>query len=274
MLPIVLHHGIFGYDRVKIGPVKWSYFGGGIERAINERGHALIVARVSRSGSIATRAEQLKQTLLDQLDLFGRANERVVIFAHSMGGLDARYMISQLDMGHRVKALVTLSTPHRGCSYADWVLQNVDKRASVRQFLRVLRLNLAGVRDLTTHAVARFNDDVIDHPDVKYYSVTAARPWYRVPPFLLHSHRIVQKHEGDNDGIVSVASGQWGTHLGTWPADHLHVVNRRLVIELRQRTGNVLPRYMQVLDRLKHDDMLGEEQVEQVEMGEPQEVIA
>jgi triacylglycerol lipase len=252
MLPVLLHHGILGSDRVKIGPIGWSYFGGGIEQAIAARGHPVICTRVSPTGSIAVRAEELRQTLLDRLERLardGQRHERVIIFAHSMGGLDARYMISKLDMADRVAALVTLSTPHRGSSYADWILRNIDHRPG-RQILKLLGIGLDGARDLTLEAMARFNDAVLDHPAVRYCSISAARPWHRVPPFFMHSHRVVTQLEGANDGIVSVRSAIWGEHLETWPADHLHVVNRRLVVELREPTGSVLPRYARLLDHL------------------------
>src|SRR5690606_10499932 len=129
-------HGIFGYDRVQVGPVGWAYFGGGIERAIAARGHPVCAARVSRTGSIITRATELKSSILAHLDRLQRPHdERIVLIAHSMGGLDARYMIRHLDMAHRVAALVTLSTPHRGSSYADWVLRNIDRAPLARQML-------------------------------------------------------------------------------------------------------------------------------------------
>lgn len=256
MLPIVLHHGIFGYDRMRIGPLGWSYFGGGIHEVFTGRGHPLIVSRVAKTAPIAVRARQLKEAVLDQLRSCSRPNDRVVIFAHSMGGVDARYMISKLGMAHRVAALVTLSTPHRGSSYADWAVRNVNRNIAAQRLLRFLSIDVDAGRDLMLDAMKRFNDEVLDHPDVKYYSVSAARPWHRVPAFLLHSHRIVSQHEGENDGIVSVRSARWGTHLGTWPADHLHVVNRRLVLELRNPTGCVLPRYIEILDTLVRDGVL------------------
>ncbi len=249
MLPIVLHHGIFGYDRIQIGPVQWSYFGGGIEQEIADRGHPVIVAKVSRTASIADRAAQLKQILLEQLS---NSRKRVVIFAHSMGGLDARYMICKLGMADRVAALVTLSTPHRGSSYADYMLRHIDRSQHAQQLLKLLQLDLAGVRDLTIESMKRFNDVVADHPDVAYFSISASRPWHRVPAYLLHSHHVVTRNEGDNDGIVSVKSAAWGTHLETWPADHLHVVNRIQVLEIRQRTGDMRSRYVAILNELQH----------------------
>jgi len=47
-----------------------------------------------------------------------------------------------------------------------------------------------------------------------------------------------------------VKSAQWGEHLETWPADHLHVLNKRLVLELKDPTGDMTPRYMKLLDHL------------------------
>ena len=55
------------------------------------------------------------------------------------------------------------------------------------------------------------------------------------------SHRIVEREEGPNDGLVSVASSQWGSYKGTLVGvSHLDLINwtnrlRWLVWEL---TGN------------------------------------
>ncbi len=256
MLPIVLHHGIFGYDQIQIGPVKCSYFAGGIEAAIADRGYPVIKARVSQLHSIASRAEQLKQLLIKELERLGTPDGKVVIFAHSMGGLDARYMVQKLDMARHVRAIVTLGTPHRGSSYADWVLKNIDNIKPLQQLFQILRFELSGTRDLTLDAMARFNEQIPDHPEIAYYSISAERPWHRVPAFFFHSHKVITEAEGPNDGMVSVQSAKWANHLGTWPADHLHMVNRRLVMEIIQPTGNVKVWYLKILERLENDGVL------------------
>jgi len=69
------------------------------------------------------------------------------------------------------------------------------------------------------------------------------------------SERVIQRLLGIEDGLVSVASAQWGNHLETWPADHLHVINKRLVLEFKNPTGNMTPRYMKVLDKLVEDGL-------------------
>jgi triacylglycerol lipase len=249
MTPIVLQHGLFGFGEIQVGSFKFGYFHG-IDRAIGQRGHPVIISRVHPTGSIARRASQLKQNILRQLSIIGREKERVVIVAHSMGGLDARYMITKLGMDDRVRALVTITTPHRGSSYADWCLTHLGQRLGALKLFNLLNLDVEAVRDLTTASCARFNEQVPDAPAVRYFSVSAARPWHRVPPFFFHSHQVIQAIEGDNDGLVSVQSATWGEHLATWPADHLHVLNKRLVIELKEPTGDMTPRYMKLLDLL------------------------
>jgi triacylglycerol lipase len=245
MTPLVLHHGFMGLQ-FRAGPLNWSYFRG-IDRALADEGYPLIVSRVHPTAGIERRARQLKEIVLRQLEILGRPHERVVVVGHSMGGLDARYMITKLGMADRVRALLTVTTPHRGTTYADWVLQHLGQRLGGMRLARFLGLDMQSIADLTTTSMRQFNEDVPDHPGVQYFSVSASRPWRRVPPFALHSHKVVHEAEGDNDGLVSVRSSIWGEHLGVWPADHFHTINKRLVIELKNRTGDIAPFYVRAL---------------------------
>ncbi len=252
MLPVVLHHGLFGTGDVRVGPVTISYFRG-IDRAITARGHPLIVTKVHPSSTVENRARQLKESVLRQLAAIGRAGQRVVLMAHSMGGLDARYAVSKLGLSEHVAAVVTVTTPHRGSPVADWAVRNLGDRLGITRLLSVLNLDFGAIADLTTQRCAAFNELVRDVPGVAYYSVTAARPWTRMPPFALHAHAVVRAAEGDNDGLVSVRSGTWGTHLGTWPADHWHTINRRYLPELTDVTGSIIPYWLRLLDRVTAD---------------------
>lgn len=255
MTPVVLQHGLFGLGDVQVAGLKFSYFNR-IDRAIARRGHPVIVSRVHPTGSIARRAAQLKQNILERIGSSPRDKSRVVILAHSMGGLDARYMITKLGMAERVAALVTISTPHRGSPYADWCLKHLGQRLGGIQLVRALGLDMKAIVDLTCERCAEFNDTVPDSTVVKYFSISAARPVRLVPPFFFHSHSVIQDAQGDNDGLVSVTSAKWGRHLNTWPADHLHVINKRLVVELRNPTGDMTPRYMEILDLLRQQRLL------------------
>jgi triacylglycerol lipase len=250
--PIVLQHGLFGFSDIGVGKLKLTYFNG-IDRAISNRGHPLILSRVHPTSSIELRARQLRAQIILQLKSIGRPKDRVVVIAHSMGGLDARYMISQLRMADRVSALVTVATPHRGSPYADWCLRNLGRRMGGLKLMKLLKLDVQALNDLTTESCAEFNERVPDAPKVRYFSISGARPWHQVAPIFLHSHKIISDIEGPNDGMVSVTSATWGEHLGTWKCDHLHLINRRMTPELRDRTGDVCGRYMDVLDRLREE---------------------
>src|ERR1700722_8962303 len=123
MLPIVLHPGLLAFGERRLGPVRISSFPG-IGPALERRGWRVIHTQSPPTAGIATRAAALKeQILLNVAD--GSNGARCIIVGHSTGGLDARYMISKLGMAHHVAALLTVSTPHRGTAYADWVVGRV-----------------------------------------------------------------------------------------------------------------------------------------------------
>lgn len=241
-----------GFPNLQAGPIKLRYFRK-IDRAFAERGHPVIVTRVHPTAGIERRAMQLKETILRQLEILGRRGERVLIVGHSLGGLDARFMISKLGMADRVAALLTVTTPHRGSPYADWCVRNIGRRLGGLRILHALGLDVQAANDLTTESCRGFNEVVTDSSKVRYFSVSAARPWHRVPAFALHSFRIISEAEGENDGLVSVKSSTWGRHLGVWPADHWHTINHRLVFEFKDPTGDIAPYYLDALDRMQQE---------------------
>ena len=248
-VPIVLHHGFCGFSSIGLGPLRVTYFSR-IDRALSERGHPLIVTRVHPTAGIESRARQLKEQVLRQLEAIGRPRSEFVIVGHSMGGLDGRYLIRRLGMEDRVLALLSITTPHRGSPYADWCARNLGRRLRGFALMNFLGLDVQSISDLTTESCRRFNDAVEDSPRVKYFSTSAARAWTQVPPFALHAWKVIHDAEGENDSLVSVKSAVWGKHLGTWPADHWHTINMRFVPELKQPTGDIAPYYENAIDEV------------------------
>src|SRR5213075_2878745 len=104
-IPILLHHGLFGYDQMKLGPLRVQYFPG-IERALIDRGHKVFVSRVAPTASVDTRARHLKKALVDYLQQMPAEDRRIIVVAHSMGGLDARHLITHLGMDTHIAALL------------------------------------------------------------------------------------------------------------------------------------------------------------------------
>jgi triacylglycerol lipase len=246
--PIVLVHGLFGYDRFQVG--SWtvlSYFVD-IPEALAASGNRVLIPRLSRTAGIAARAAELKKYLDREAP-----GEAVHIIAHSMGGLDSRYMISKLDMAGRVLSLTTLGTPHRGSPFADWGCRRFE--FLVGTVLDTLGMSRQAFYDLRTTNCRRFNDEVTNAPGVRYYSVAGQFTADWTTPEWQLPWRVVHEKEGANDGLVSVASATWGEHCEVWDGHHASLVNRALTLSpMKARWPDRLPQYERLVQRLTASD--------------------
>src|SRR3954469_20978251 len=107
--PIVLVHGLLGFDRLQVGGLTLVNYFPGVVEALQAGGSRVFAPALSPTAGIAQRAAQLRDFILRTCP-----HEPVHLIAHSMGGLDARYLVSRLDMADRILTLTTLGTPHRG----------------------------------------------------------------------------------------------------------------------------------------------------------------
>ena len=232
--PIVLVHGILGFNRITIGDVKIGDYFRLIPAALRQDGHVVPAPpQTNRAGSVADRAQDLKNYLLDpnRVEVFGK---KVHLVAHSMGGLDSRVLISQLGMADRVLSLTTIATPHHGSPVANAVVKATEP--GLPEFLGRLGIDVNGTRDLTTDACEQRNREVADAPGVAYFSIAGQyRPRKQFILFgksrglLGPLYDLIAKDEGANDGLVSVESATmeqpaW-IHLDTWNVNHFRQVN-------------------------------------------------
>lgn len=216
--PIVLLHGLCGFDRVLMHRRPVLEYFPGIGDYLRAAGNHVLVPKLSPTASIATRAAELRAYLRREV---GR--QRVHLVGHSLGGLDSRYYISRLDGAERVISLTSVGTPHRGTPFADWGLARFAR--FLRPLLRWAGLEEDAFHDLTVESCQRFNEVVPDVPGVHYRSIAGVceKPWLGAHWWL--PARIVGNAEGPNDGVVSVASATWGEATEIWNADHLNLVN-------------------------------------------------
>jgi triacylglycerol lipase len=216
--PLILVHGLCGFDRLYAfrRPVI-DYFPG-VREQLEATGNRVYSARVSPTAGIASRAADLKQFIEESVPA-----GPVHIIGHSLGGLDARYMVSRLGMERQVLSLTTIATPHRGSSFADWGIRRFARL--LVPVLRAIGLPYQAFYDLMTDSCRRFNEDVPNVPEVRYYSVAGRceSPW--VGPEWRFPWHVVSRAEGPNDGVVSVTSAAWGESTDVWAGDHLNLVN-------------------------------------------------
>ena len=237
--PIVLVHGLFGFDKIQVGSVTIANYFPGILEALQAAGNRVFVPSLSPTAGIADRAAQLLAFLRDNCPY-----EKVHLFAHSMGGLDCRYMISRLGKADQVLTLTTLGTPHRGTPFADWALGKVEWL--VKPVLNLLHVPHQAFYDLTIAKCREFNELTKDAENVRYYSVAAEHDGSLASPEWLLSYGIVKEAEGPNDGVVSVASARYGEDCEIWPGDHFTLVNWKTI-----KGGEPLDKWRELMERWK-----------------------
>ena len=227
--PIVLAHGLLGFAELKLAGsyLPSIHYWRGIKEALNAHHAEVITASVPPSGSIEKRAAKLAEDIGAQAQ-----GKSVNIVAHSMGGLDARYMISQLKpAGVDVKSLITVATPHHGSPFADYLIDAIGPNYLPRMYQlweRTTGWEPSAFSQLTTkYMTDEFNPRTPDDPTVRYFSYGAMVK--DKPPLLSpfrHSHGVIEQVEGPNDGLVSVESSKWGTYKGTLlDVNHLDLIN-------------------------------------------------
>jgi triacylglycerol lipase len=210
--PVVLAHGLLGFDEIRIGRARTEYFRG-VSARLEQEGCVVHRCRVARAASIAARAGDLAQ-FVNALDA-----PRVNVVAHSMGGLDARWAIARLGLARKVVSLVTIGTPHLGTPLADLGAGLAGR--GVLGALRRAGMEVAGFHDLTSPRIEEFNRAVPDARGVHYASVVGAPARRRdVSPVLVPTFLWLGQSQGGNDGMVPAASQRWGEVLREIGADH------------------------------------------------------
>lgn len=248
--PVVLHHGLLGYDQI----LTLDYFFN-IPNMLRDAGVDVYVTSVDPVATVAVRAQQLAGQIDAILKKTGAT--KVNLIGHSMGGLDARYLVSSLGYGDRVATVTTLASPNHGTKVADLVYKAIRsgtidpiqgllrgltgtplpcdqpwERTCSRRIMRSA-WDIRGVaRDLSVeYSEQHFNPENPPDPRVYYqsYSGIASRwGWPGRPPKVEEIFSPIYLYlkyvSGDNDGLVPSASAVFGEDRGILRADHLDII--------------------------------------------------
>src|ERR1700677_5079659 len=95
--PIVLAHGLLGFDQIALGRLTLATYFRGIPEWLRSGGNRVLVTKVPPIAGIAARATRLGEQIAAAFP-----DERVHLIGHSMGGLDARLLLSDPDWSRRV----------------------------------------------------------------------------------------------------------------------------------------------------------------------------
>ena len=210
--PILLVHGVFFRD------TKYFNYWGRVPKELETNGATLFYGNHPSAASIADSAEFLKNRILEILAETGA--EKVNIIAHSKGGLDCRYAVSNLDIADKVASLTTINTPHNGCLFADYLLNKIPENiktkvantynAALRKFGEEADF-LAAINDLTSSRLQELNEEMPTPEGVYTQSVGTVLKKATSGKFPLNfSYHLVKHFSGENDGLVSEDSFSFG----------------------------------------------------------------
>ena len=211
--PILLVHGIFFRDS--------NYFNywGRIPKELKRNGATVFYGEHQSALSIEDSAKELADRIKSIVAESGC--EKLNVIAHSKGGLDCRCAISDLGIAPYVASLTTVSTPHRGCLFADRLLEMVPN-ALINKVAETYNSTLkrlgdknpdfiTSVSDLTKSACERSSVNWTLPEGIYCQSFGSKLNRAQSGQFPLNlSYRLVKHYDGTNDGLVGVESFPWG----------------------------------------------------------------
>lgn len=211
--PIVLIHGIFFRDN------RLFNYWGRIPATLKLHGAEIYYGQHQSALPVKESARELASRI--KLIVERTGCEKVNIIAHSKGGLDCRYAISEFGMDQYVASLTTVNSPHRGCLFAEkllYVIPDKIKNKVASSYNKTLLLLgdespdfLAAVCDLTAESCRERNKMLTWPQGIYAQSIGSVMEHPRKGQFPLNlSYRYVKNYDGENDGLVGESSFEFG----------------------------------------------------------------
>lgn len=227
--PIILVHGIAAKQLRILNAF------GKIGLELEKEGYKVYVADTDGFGSIETNAAQLKRYIERVMTECG--TEKVNIIAHSKGGLDSKYMITEFGMDDSVASLTTLCTPHKGSIIASkiWELPSPIKKLCAFSIDTFYRLVCHDEHPNSMRACDQLR--AVDESEetlqfsYKVYCQSYSTNISKVKDcFIMGLPMKLQHHFEvlDNDGMVSEESAQFGRYRGKCldiPVSHVQIID-------------------------------------------------
>lgn len=211
--PLLLVHGVFFRD------TKMLNYWGRIPEELENNGAKVFYGNHQSALSVEESGREIADRIKEIISQTGC--EKVNIIAHSKGGLDCRYAISHCGVDSMVASLTTISTPHKGCLFADYLLfkvgDNIQSKIAAAYNKMFKKFGdetpdfLSSVNSLTYESCSKFNRCTPNSDKVYYQSVGSKLNKAVYGKFPMNfSYHLVKHFDGANDGLVSEKSFPWG----------------------------------------------------------------
>lgn len=210
--PIILVHGVFFRD------YKYLNYWGRIPAELQLNGACVFYGNHQSASGVADSGREIADRINQIVKQTGC--EKVNLIAHSKGGLDCRMALTLPGVAQHTASLTTINTPHRGCRFADYLLNKIPQKEQLKiaaAYNAALKKCgdtnpdfLAAVNNLTADYCKKFNEEVKDVRGVYYQSVGSKMNNPKSGRFPLNfSYRFVDFFEHENDGLVGAESFAW-----------------------------------------------------------------
>ena len=211
--PLFMVHGIFFRDSKRLN------YWGRVPAELEKNGAIVYYGNHQSASSVEESAEELSNRIRQIIDETGC--EKVNVVAHSKGGLDMRYAIEYCGVSQYVASLVTVNTPHRGCKFADYLLEKapVKLKCSVANaynaaFKKLGDTNpdfLRAAKDLTSEVCLKRDEEMHFPEEIYTLSIGSKLKKATNGKFPLNiTYPLVNLFDGENDGLVGSESFKWG----------------------------------------------------------------
>lgn len=242
---IVLQPGFLGFDKL---PLLGAYWGELPER-LRAQGFEVVVRAPAPVSAPAARADALVDEVMAMLA--PTPERRVIVLAHSQGGVDLRYALARRpDFADRVGAVASLASPHDGSHLValSHAINDVLPEAVLTTTLGTMHRLWESIEGVPAHEpdvdaalealdptrprpqidprIPYFSVGGVTGPDVDHacdggrwsapdvLDVVGPQTWVN----FMAQQAMMGEHS--SDGVVPTASMRFGTFLGCVPADH------------------------------------------------------
>lgn len=255
--PLLLVHGVFFRD------FRYFNYWGRVPNELTQNGANIFYGNQQSAASVVDCGKEIAERIKEIIKETGC--EKVNIIAHSKGGLDSRYALTLPGIREHVASLTTINTPHRGCEFADFLLNKLgdgQKEAVASMYNSALKKVgdpnpdfLKAVYDLTSTNCSKFNEITPNVDGVYYQSFGSKLNVAKGGRFPLNmTHQFVKQFDGANDGLVGEESFPWGNHYEFISVDGKRGISHGDMIDLNRENFDgfdVREFYVQVVSKLR-----------------------
>lgn len=259
--PILFVHGMGFRDR------RFPCYWGRIPKIFTEDGNAVYFGGQDSNAIIENNAVVLKNRIEEIIKETGA--EKLNVIAHSKGGMDMRYAISQLGMDRYVASLTTINTPHNGSKTIDKVFKLPKSLIRFAGLCSDIVLRIQGDKQpnafkvfesFSTQYTKEFNKRNPDAVGVYYQSYACVMKSGISDIFMCLPYLIVKLFEGENDGLITPNSATHGEFRGIVRSRSRRGISHCDEVDMRRRKftgkdgdgiGDILEMYSDILNNLK-----------------------